>query len=219
MMNSNFFIKLLMVLAASSAVGFAAYLIIISSAPAPVPMPAAPEQAKTDSSAQAADETPPKPRVIFKAKPKHTEPGSYVDDSAVRQYAENTPENASALKLKEGYKIPADAETSRFVIPEKEVEANKSIEDIYEKMRDSDSEFTTDETGKPIILVTKVDENGIVHKIGFRSGDKVRAINGYSVSNMIDAVSLYTKLKDEKQFSVELERNGKKMVFFYRVGR
>jgi C-terminal processing protease CtpA/Prc len=217
----NFVFKLILVVLASSAVGLAAYFIIVSTSPADKPSSAAPPDKSAQNADAGADEKEsPKPRVIYKANParNHQPERTEIsrDDDAANPAEED---NASALKLKSGYQIPKDAEVARFVIPAREVEACKSIEDIYERMRESDSIFTTDDLGNPIVLVTKVAEKGLIHKIGFRVGDKIRAINGYSVSNMLDAVALYTRLKDEKQFSVELERDGKKMVYRYRIGQ
>lgn len=46
-------------------------------------------------------------------------------------------------------------------------------------------------------------------KLGFTNGDNMKRINGMDLTSADKALEVYTKLRDGKQFSVEIERRGK----------
>lgn len=53
-----------------------------------------------------------------------------------------------------------------------------------------------------------VKSGSAVHKMGFRSGDKVTHVNGYDLTSDLEALALYSELGSTSKFNVRYERGG-----------
>ncbi|MEM6995583.1 MAG: hypothetical protein AAF721_34045 [Myxococcota bacterium] len=53
-----------------------------------------------------------------------------------------------------------------------------------------------------------VKSGSAIHKLGFRSGDKVTHVNGYDLTNDLEALALYSGLSSTKRFKVRYIRGG-----------
>jgi len=56
-------------------------------------------------------------------------------------------------------------------------------------------------------------------KIGIQNGDVIQKVNGYDLNSPDKALELYQKLKDGKEFAVDIKRRGKNMSFDYRISK
>lgn len=53
-----------------------------------------------------------------------------------------------------------------------------------------------------------VKSGSAVHKMGFRSGDKVTHVNGYDLTSDLEALALYSELGSTSKFNIRYERGG-----------
>ncbi len=56
-------------------------------------------------------------------------------------------------------------------------------------------------------------------KIGIQNGDVIQKVNGYDLNSPDKALELYQKLKDGKEFSVDIKRRGKPVTLDYRIAQ
>jgi len=59
--------------------------------------------------------------------------------------------------------------------------------------------------------------NSLYAKIGIQNGDVIQRINGYELSSPDKTLEIYTKLKDSKQVTVDLQRRGKPNTIDYSI--
>ena len=73
------------------------------------------------------------------------------------------------------------------------------------------------------LRLDKIKEGSIEKKLGFKQGDIIREINGYSFSGLREAAALYGRLKEEynrgvmKDIEIGLERDGRKEILTFSI--
>jgi len=79
------------------------------------------------------------------------------------------------------------------------------------------STYRNPETGKESIKLGEVKENSIVHQRGARMGDILISINGIPVSSKAAAINYFKKNPDLGAYTVEIERQGRRIfkTFYY----
>ncbi len=124
-------------------------------------------------------------------------------------------ENGDIAKKPE-YKIPEHATVSRFEVSGEEVGKYVDFPFLYDEISKSDARFV-ERDGRPVMTVTKVAENSLIERLGFKKDDHVRFINGLSISNPMQIAGVYMQLKDESEFTVEFERSGEVLVYIFKI--
>ena len=124
-------------------------------------------------------------------------------------------ENVDLAKKPE-YKIPEHATVSRFDVSGEEVGKYVDFSLLYDEISKSDARFV-ERDGIPVMTVTKVAENSLIERLGFKKDDHVRFINGISISNPMQIAAVYVQLKDESEFTVEFERSGEVLVYIFKI--
>jgi len=152
-------------------------------------------------------------------------------------------ENAKTYRVKDGVKIPEyriDEKTGipKYVAPvhaagtqpkksymlldRRIKEKYSNFQDVFQMAQYAESVFATDSNGMPVLEVTHVAKNSIIEKVGFRKGDVVYSICGFTARNEDEAYKLYQELKTRDIFSVELVRDTggvkQKMTMNFRFG-
>jgi hypothetical protein len=64
---------------------------------------------------------------------------------------------------------------------------------------------------------TSVQAGGAFAQLGFRSGDRIAAINGLALIDAESGLAIYTRLRSARHITVELERDGQPIVEEYDV--
>jgi hypothetical protein len=74
------------------------------------------------------------------------------------------------------------------------------------------------EGGKSIgFKLFSIRPGSVYSKIGIQNGDIVQGVNGYELNSPDKALELYQKLKDGKEFSVDIKRRGKPVTLDYAI--
>ena len=74
------------------------------------------------------------------------------------------------------------------------------------------------EGGKSIgFKLFSIRPGSVYSKIGIQNGDIVQGVNGYDLNSPDKALELYQKLKDGKEFSVDIKRRGKPVTLEYAI--
>ena len=89
----------------------------------------------------------------------------------------------------------------------------QEVNQNYETMLDQVGLVTirNPETGKKSIKLSSVDEDSIVYKRGFRSGDVLISINGFPVSSKSAAINYLKQHPDDGRYVVEIDRHGRRV--------
>ncbi|TET31285.1 MAG: hypothetical protein E3J72_22790 [Planctomycetota bacterium] len=109
--------------------------------------------------------------------------------------------------------------TKRYLVLDKRLKEKYShFQDVYQIALLAESVFTEDDQGLPVVEVTHVTQGSIIEQVGFRKGDIVYSICGYTVRNEKEAMDLYDELKKRDIFSVELfrKKTGQRMTLNFR---
>ena len=73
-------------------------------------------------------------------------------------------------------------------------------------------------TGKIDGYSLRLERHGLAHQAGFRNGDVVHAINGYSLADWTKVLAAYKKLRAEDELQVVLSRrNGQRLKLNYHI--
>ena len=76
----------------------------------------------------------------------------------------------------------------------------------------------TDDAGRPDgMRIGGVRCNNDLHQAGFRSGDVLHKVNGHEVTNLVQALIVYTKVRRDRDLRVEITRRGKRRVLRYHI--
>jgi len=59
--------------------------------------------------------------------------------------------------------------------------------------------------------VWAVRPDGLIAAAGFRNGDVVVAVNGYELTSPDKALKVYTKLRNARHYTIDIERRGRRM--------
>ncbi len=73
------------------------------------------------------------------------------------------------------------------------------------------------ENGEVVGLRVVARPGTLLHAIGIRSGDVVKSINGFDLTNPQKALEAYGRLKTANRLSLSFERNGKTQTIDYRI--
>lgn len=65
--------------------------------------------------------------------------------------------------------------------------------------------------------VTEIKPRGIFDALGLKNNDIIRRVNNYDMTSPERAIQVLSALKGERNFTIDIERNGKKMNLSYRV--
>jgi general secretion pathway protein C len=67
------------------------------------------------------------------------------------------------------------------------------------------------------LALTRIKSQSIFARMGLRSGDIVKGVNGNPIETPDDVLSLYEGLKSGSQISLEITRNGEPQTINYRI--
>lgn len=96
----------------------------------------------------------------------------------------------------------------------------QSFEDSIAIAKQGGGEFVTTSSGADAYQVNWLEENShLFSRIGLRPGDKVISVNGQPVGKSASAgQAMFQSMKNERNFSVLIERKGQQLVLSYSVG-
>lgn len=105
----------------------------------------------------------------------------------------------------------------KFVSSDFKMKYASSFQEVMNVAKQAGSRFVrTPEGSRPQIIW--INPGTIIHKLGFRPGDVLMRVNGRPVSSIRDGQNLYNALKNDREFLVEVYRQGAVHRFVYKMG-
>ncbi|TET31286.1 MAG: hypothetical protein E3J72_22795 [Planctomycetota bacterium] len=90
------------------------------------------------------------------------------------------------------------------------------FQDAYQLLLQAESRFVKDRNGLDVIEITYITPGSILEQLGFRKGDHIYSINGYSLGSEEEALKLFYDLKKCNVFYVELIRDGRPIIMNFK---
>jgi type II secretory pathway component PulC len=121
-------------------------------------------------------------------------------------------------------KGPAGPEPQNLTTSQTVINQNISREDVLKILQGKEGRIFEAQFGPHVIdgkiqgyKISRVADDHIFAKLGAKSGDIIRKVNGYSLDDMERLMDLYKALRTMSDVRIELDRNGKNLLYNFHV--
>lgn len=134
----------------------------------------------------------------------------------IEEKLQNNQDEVSRAERKEDLSIGNQLNKNLITKEFNRAEIERRIEAEWEMIM-KESRFTPNLVKGKIsgFKITKLPTRSILSDIGIHKNDIIKEINGIELNDVEKLFTLYNKFKDETQFEVSVERNGKLIRLFY----
>ena len=125
-----------------------------------------------------------------------------------------TPVAAPAVGASDGAPFPMTQDGNRFDMRVPGVEVSQAFENFAEVLKQARVVPYSDESGQGF-QIRNIRPGSIFARIGLNNFDKIKAVNGEQITTADQAMRLLTVFRNEKEISLDLERNNQPVQLNY----